>query len=132
VRVEAPPPLLQLPTRAEQKSQKTDLKAGAQLVATLDAKPWTVEPADTAREVSWLRGYVVFQKARFTDVVAEMNRYSDRKLVVDDQALAQVSISGAFRAGDVDGFVKAYQDYRVARVDSDSDDAVHLSAFRGE
>lgn len=133
VRVEAPPPLIALPTReATQKPQKTDLKAGAQLVATLDAKPWTVAPADTALEVSWLRGYVVFQKARFTDVVAEMNRYSDRKLVVDDAALAQVPISGAFRAGDVDGFVKAYQDYRVARVDSRSDDAVHLSTFRGE
>ena len=137
VHVEGPPaPIIRLPilgkTAAPKSRPETNLTAGAQLVASLDAATWTVAPTDTAREVSWLRGYVVFQKARFTDVVAEMNRYSDRKLVVDDQALAQVSISGAFRAGDVDGFVKAYQDYRVARVDSSSDDAVHLSTFRAE
>ena len=132
VRVEAPPPLVPLPVRAPEQPRKADLKAGAQLVASLDTRAWTVAPADTAREVSWLRGYVVFQKARFADVVAEMNRYSDKKLVVEDDALAGVQVSGAFRAGDVEAFVKAYEDYRVARVESRSDDTVRLSTFRDE
>ncbi|HEX5776107.1 MAG TPA: FecR domain-containing protein, partial [Caulobacteraceae bacterium] len=122
VRVEAPPPPIELPSAGGPKRkpppQPADLGAGVQLVATLDAPSWTVARTDTAREVSWLRGYVVFQKARFADVVAEMNRYSDKKLVVDDPALAAVSISGAFRAGDQEAFVKAYEDYRVARVES--------------
>jgi transmembrane sensor len=136
VRVERPPPL-QLPSlepepKAPKPPRKADLTAGAQLVASLDHPSWTVEKTDTAREVSWLRGYVVFQKARFADVVAEMNRYSDRKLVVDDPALASVQISGAFRAGDVDGFVKAYEDYRVAHLDSNTQDEVRLSAFKAE
>ncbi|MGE5566347.1 MAG: FecR family protein [Parcubacteria group bacterium] len=135
VRVErAPPSPLHLPPlkpepETPEPPKKADLTAGAQLVATLDRPSWTVEKTDTAREVSWLRGYVVFQKARFADVVAEMNRYSDRKLVVDDPALAGVPISGAFRAGDVDGFVKAYEDYRVARVEATTQDEVRLSAF---
>ena len=132
VRVEAPPPLVPLPVRAPEQPRKADLKAGAQLVASLDTRAWTVAPADTAREVSWLRGYVVFQKARFADVVAEMNRYSDKKLVVEDDTLAGVQVSVAFRAGDVEAFVKAYVDYRVARVDSRTDDAVRLSTFRDE
>jgi transmembrane sensor len=134
VRVQgAPPPVLRLPdigSRARpDKPLKEDLTAGVQLVASLDAPTWSVAPTDTAREVSWLRGYVVFQKARFADVVAEMNRYSDKKLVVDDPALANAPISGAFKAGDVDSFVRAYEDYRVARVDSRSEDAVRLSTF---
>jgi len=138
VHVEGPSaPILRLPVLGEsapapKARPEANLTAGAQLVASLDAPTWTVAPTDTAREVSWLRGYVVFQKARFMDVVEEMNRYSDKKLVVDDKALAQVPISGAFRAGDVDGFVRAYQDYRVARVASRSEDAVHLSAFGGD
>jgi transmembrane sensor len=127
VRVEAPPPLLQ-----PSKPKKAELKAGAQLVASLDTKAWTVAPTDTAREVSWLRGYVVFQKARFADVAAEMNRYSETKLVVEDGGLADKQVSGAFKAGDVEAFVKAYEDYRVARVDSRSDDTVRLTTFEAE
>jgi len=137
VRVEHAPPAVQLPLlkpepKTPEPPRKADLTAGGQLIASLDTPSWTVEKTDTAREVSWLRGYVVFQKARFADVVAEMNRYSDRKLVVDDPALAGVQISGAFRAGDVDGFVKAYEDYRVARLASSSQDEVRLSAFKAE
>ena len=133
VRVEGSPPLVRLPsTERREAPRKAELTAGAQLVASLDTPSWTVAKTDTAREVSWLRGYVVFQKARFADVVAEMNRYSDRKLVVEDDALAAVPISGAFKAGDIDSFVRAYEDYRVARVDARSDEAVRLSAFKAE
>ena len=134
VRVQDAPPAIPLPDlaprrRKPDKPLKQDLTAGVQLVASLDTPTWSVAPTDTAREVSWLRGYVVFQRARFGDVVAEMNRYSDKKLVVDDPALAGAPISGAFKAGDIDSFVRAYEDYRVARVDSRSEDAVRLSAF---
>jgi transmembrane sensor len=129
VRVEAAEPVLRLSSDPVRARPKAELKAGAQLVATADGPAWTVAQTDTAREVSWLRGYVVFQGARFADVAAEMNRYSERKLIVEDQALAGVPISGAFRAGDVDAFIKAYEDYRVARVDARTEDAVRLSAF---
>lgn len=129
VRVEAPKPVLGLSAPRPERPPHADLTAGAQLVASLSNPTWTVAKTDTAREVSWLRGYVVFQGARFGDVVGEMNRYSERKLVVDDPALAEVRISGAFKAGDIDGFVNAYDDYRVARVETRTDDEVKLAAY---
>lgn len=133
VRVEAAPSRLpSVGNNARKPPPKADLAAGAQLVAALNAPTWTVAPTDIAREVSWLRGYVVFQQARFGDVATEMNRYSERKVVVDDQALADAPISGAFKAGDIEAFVRAYEDYRVAQVDSRSDDTVRLSAFDAE
>ena len=133
VRVERAPTLaLPLPAERDDGKPKADLTAGAQLVASRGAPSWTVSQTDVAREVSWLRGYVVFQKARFGEVVAEMNRYSETKLVVDDEALADVPISGAFKAGDIEAFVHAYEDYEVAQVASRSGDVVRLSAFAKE
>src|SRR5690606_36840169 len=96
-----------------------------------DEADWNVVKTDTAREVSWLRGYVVFQKVPFAEVAGEMNRYSERKIVVDDPALAGTLVSGAFKAGDIDAFVHAFEDYRIARVESDTVDEVRLSRFQG-
>jgi transmembrane sensor len=130
VRVEAPQPLL---APAQPKSQappaKAEMTAGTQLVALPDAQNWRVEKADPAREVSWLRGYVVFQRAPFGEVASEMNRYTERKIIVDDPELAGTPISGAFKAGDVDAFVQAFEEYQVAKVQSRDAGAVRLSRF---
>ncbi len=130
VRVNAPPPAApRLKAAPAKPLDGAEMTAGSQLVSLPRTGAWTMKQADPAREVSWLRGYVVFQNAPFGEVAGEMNRYTDRKIVVDDPELARTLVSGAFRAGDIDAFVTAFESYKVARVRSRDDGAVRLEQF---
>jgi transmembrane sensor len=138
VRVEAPP-VTPLPAPAQPKGrresvevppvvQATEMLAGSQLVA-LDTRGWTVKSADTARETSWLAGRLMFENQTLATVADEFSRYSDQKIVFDDPALADERITGTFRSGDVGTFVRALEKYRVARVESETDDAIRLGKY---
>ncbi|MGE5565861.1 MAG: FecR family protein [Parcubacteria group bacterium] len=117
---EAPEPSLSV--------QATEMTAGSQLVA-LDPRGWTVRPADTARETSWLAGRLMFENQTLATVADEFSRYSEQKIVFDDPALADERITGTFRSGDVGTFVRALEKYRIARVESETDDAVRLTTY---
>ena len=43
--------------------------------------------------------------------VARMNRYSQIRLVVADDSLDELGVSGVFNAGDTDAFVEALEAY---------------------
>ncbi|MGE5501992.1 MAG: FecR domain-containing protein, partial [Ignavibacteriales bacterium] len=108
--------------------QATEMTAGSQLVA-LDPRGWTVRPADTARETSWMAGRLMFENQTLATVADEFSRYSEQKIVFDDPALADERITGTFRSGDVGTFVRALEKYRIARVESETDDAVRLTIY---
>ncbi|CAN7541631.1 FecR domain-containing protein [Phenylobacterium sp. LjRoot219] len=56
---------------------------------------------------AWRDGMLIFQDARLADAAAEMNRYSERKLVIADAAAGQLRVSGAFRIGETAALVDA-------------------------
>jgi len=70
---------------------------GQQLVAS--AAGLELKPANVRELVSWESGRVRFDNTRLADAVAEMNRYSRTRILVDDPAAADVRITGAFRTG---------------------------------
>jgi transmembrane sensor len=104
------------------------MTAGSQLVATA-AAPWRVAPANVVVETSWTKDILIFDDEPLTAVVAELNRYSDKKIVIADAAISQTPISGTFRPGDVDSFVRTVSAYRVAKAGEDSKEAVQLHAY---
>jgi len=132
VRVEAPVPAAPAaPGKAAPPApavQATEMTAGSQLVAA-DPRGWTVRPTDTARETSWLAGRLMFENETLATVAGEFARYSDQKIVFADPALANQRITGTFRSGDVGTFVRALEKYRMARVETQDDDAVRLGAY---
>jgi transmembrane sensor len=67
-----------------------------------------VEEAPAAVEafLSWRTGFVEFGNVTLAQAVAEMNRYSPRKIVIDDAAIGALRIGGRFRAKDTDGFIR--------------------------
>ena len=125
VRVEAPAPAL---PDAPPVVQATEMAPGSQLVA-VDPQGWTVRPADTARETSWLAGRLMFENETLATVAAEFDRYSEQKIAFADPALANVRITGTFRSRDVGAFVRALEKYRMARVETETDDVVSLAAY---
>lgn len=122
VRVEAPAkfPVVASPQTAE-------LTPGSQLVSTQD-KRWSVAEADVKRETSWIDGRLAFDNDPLGQVVEEMNRYSDKKIVIRDPAVARAPVLGVFKAGDVEGFVRAVEAYHLAAVARDDDSEVELTA----
>jgi len=132
VRVETPtllPPVVSTKTSAtvapaapvaQVPVQDVELVAGNQFTA-LDDTRWTVSRADTIKETTWLTGWLKFQNEPLGQVVEEFNRYSDRRIVIQDPKLAGRPITGRFKAGDVDAFVSALAEYNIARLESDRD-----------
>jgi len=56
------------------------------------------------RELAWRRGDVVFEGESLAEAVAEMQRYTERRIVVDPK-VAHYSVGGYFRTNDIDAFV---------------------------
>lgn len=124
VRVEQPTPPARDKKRVEPKA--TILAPGAQLVDT-PTGDWRVANIDVARETSWVGGLLRFRDEPLGNVAAELNRYSRKKVVIDDPDIAARPIQGAFAAGDVDEFVRAAQSYGLARVASETDTEIVLA-----
>lgn len=53
---------------------------------------------------AWRRGEVMLDNTPLADAIAEMNRYDQRSLVIDDPAIANVKISGVYHTGDSELF----------------------------
>jgi transmembrane sensor len=102
----------------------TDMAAGSQLVAVTDSD-WRLTSTNVERETSWLKGQLVFDDQALGAIVEEMNRYSTRKMVIDDD-LAQRRLSGNFTPGDVHGFSQALRAAGLADLREGSDGAIRI------
>ena len=55
--------------------------------------------------LSWRRGYLNFDETSLADAVAEFNRYTSRKIRIEDPKLAALKINGKFRSTNSDEFI---------------------------
>ena len=117
------------PIDAGASPRATEMTAGSELVAPDDAD-WRLTRTDVNRETSWLRGQVTFDDAPLGDIVAELNRYSARKFVIEDEQLAKVRLGGIYTPGDVEGFSRALQAYGVAEVKEGPEGELRVVALK--
>lgn len=68
---------------------------------------WTRSQADVNRIRAWQAGRLEFQHETLEAVIAEFNRYSRPRLVLADQQLAPLRVSGVFRIGHTESLVRA-------------------------
>lgn len=97
--------------------RETRLQPGEQLEWSSQKAAWTMRPVDTKAALSWTRGRLIFRGTHLADVVAEVNRYSQRKLVLADPSLADLPVHGNFLAGDTGAVVAALKAVLPVRVD---------------
>jgi transmembrane sensor len=117
----APSPLAPL------RHQSTEMTAGSQLTAPDDGS-WRMAKIDASEETSWAAGQLVFAGKSLSEVASELNRRSDKKVVIADASVGRAVISGSFDAGDVEGFVRAVQGYGLARVAKETNEEIELAA----
>jgi len=67
---------------------------------------------------AWQRGQVVLDHTPLAEAVAEMNRYSDIKLKIEDPASRRAEVTGIFRTGDSEYFAQAVSETYHLRVAS--------------
>lgn len=86
--------------------------AGNRLVIAVALQPTAVpqlnpvEHQEVAERLAWLNPRVEFSGAPLSEVVAVLNRYNRERLVLGDGALADVPLSGLFRADDAETFIR--------------------------
>jgi transmembrane sensor len=91
-----------------------EMNAGQRLIAA-NGKPWTMRKADSRVDTGWLRGQLVFDEERLDNIATALNRYSTKKIVIPDLAVASRRLSAVLVAGDVDTFVQAADTLGLAK-----------------
>jgi transmembrane sensor len=87
-----------------------DLSAGQQLsTASADYAVVPVTPAQLSSELAWRDGAIVFDGEALADAIAEIERYTDARIVISDPGIAGLRVGGRFRTDDVQGFFDGLQ-----------------------
>lgn len=101
--------------------------APGELLEASPARPMTVRNENVERETSWRSGVLLFDETPLAAAVAELNRYSERHLVVDDPALAAHHVSGAFKTGDVERFAETVAEIAPVSIQARADGSILLA-----
>jgi transmembrane sensor len=86
------------------------LNAGERLSAS--GQDYAVTPITAQQlssELAWREGAIVFDAEPLADAIAEIERYTDARIVVSDPEIAALRVGGRFRTGDVQEFFDALQ-----------------------
>jgi transmembrane sensor len=69
--------------------------------------------------LSWREGYLTFHETTLSDAITEFNRYNERKIRIDDPAVAAIRISGTFRPTNYEAFIRLLRDgFSIRAVDA--------------
>jgi transmembrane sensor len=96
------------------KGEQVEMTAGHQYVGGADS--WRVTRDNTPFEVSWVIGDLVFNEEPLAVIVEEMNRYTQRKIVIGDPALGQQRLSAVLKVGETETFLSSVQMLGMATV----------------
>jgi transmembrane sensor len=108
--VDAEPATSGAGARAMPRSHVHTLGAGQQLSAS--GNDYSVVPVSTHRlssVLAWRDGAVVFDGESLSDAIAEISRYTDTRIIVNDPQVAALRVGGRYRTGDVQAFFDALQ-----------------------
>ena len=65
------------------------------------------ETAEIDRVTNWRQGRVYFSETPLRDAIADMNRYTQTRMVIITPGIADMPVSGVFRAGSSESFARA-------------------------
>lgn len=70
----------------------------------------TIAPELITRKMSWQHGTLVFKGETLEEVVREISRYTDTRLIISDPAIRNIRIGGYFKTGEVDALLTVLKD----------------------
>jgi len=114
--------------RAPATAVHRELTAGERLETAAATPVKRVTPATVSNALAWHDGAIVFDGVPLVQAIAELNRYTDTRLVVVDASIDDLRVGGRFRTGDVDGFLEALTRAFPVTIDRTSDHLVYIHA----
>lgn len=91
---------------AEMPLQAPQVMAPGQRLTLSERRAPAIDRPELGRIAAWRHGQVDFDETPLREAAAEMNRYSETRVVIADPEIAGLHIGGVFRAGDSDEFVR--------------------------
>jgi transmembrane sensor len=71
------------------------------------AVPVSAEQVST--ELAWREGAVVFDSEPLSEAIAEIQRYTDARIVISDPSIATLPVGGRFKTDDLQGFLNGLE-----------------------
>lgn len=84
----------------------------------------SVPALEIKRALSWQDGRLVFESAPLADMVAEFNRYTSKRLVIETPELAERQFGGTFVASDTATFLELLRETRDVVTEEQADRVV--------
>lgn len=107
------------------------LPAGTEVTYTALAELGPVRNVRAERVGAWQRGVLSFIDRPLGAVVADLNRYSNRLIVIDDESLKQMHVSGSVTMTGIEEWLRALQGTAVVEL-RESDRALTLQKPRSQ
>jgi transmembrane sensor len=86
------------------------LSAGQRLsTAGRDYAVMPVSAQQLSSELAWREGAIIFDGEPLSEAIAEIERYTDARIIVSDPQIAALRVGGRFRTGDLQEFFDALQ-----------------------
>ena len=93
---------------------RLEMAAGDRLEVRHDK--WLLTRGAIGRSVDWSAGQLVFDQATVAEIVGELARYTDRRLIVADSAAGNRRMSAVIRTDDPMAFLDALRAMRLVKV----------------
>lgn len=107
---------------ADDKAPSTQLDAGAVAQTKDTAVRVQQHPLPEVEQLlGWRVGYVTFRDTDLAEAVAEFNRYSARKITIQDPEIAHIRIGGNFRTDNAEAFLWLLQNGFPVNVEQRND-----------
>lgn len=103
----------------------TELSPGQRVTVRAGEAQWRRDTIDPETAAGWTSGRLVFRALPLPQAVEEINRYTARKVRLDDTSLNGIRVNGVFDAGDADSVLDALQyAYPISVDDTSTKDIV--------
>ena len=113
-----------------QQPPATPIKASAGSVVTFNKELINdveiMVASQLENELSWRQGMLVFKGEPLQNVVDEVSRYTQLKIIIPERSAREMKVGGLFKVGDTESLFEALRDGFDIHVKEVSDDVVYL------
>ena len=103
------------------------VSAGQALSTATTNYPVTpVSQEQLSSDLAWREGAVVFDSEPLSEAIAEIQRYTDARIVISDPGIASLPVGGRFKTDDLQGFLDGLQAALPITIRRTADDMVYV------
>jgi transmembrane sensor len=124
-------PMANVPSAPARAATVRAVSAGEQLsTGSIDVAVTPISAQQLSSELAWREGAIVFDSEPLSAAVAEIERYTDSRIVISDPQVGRLRVGGRFRTDDVQGFFDGLQTALPVAVRQGPDGQIHIDPRR--